>query len=296
MSAEQPISRTIDYAPCRYGSSKIRFRGPARRVRGEYIAFIGGTETFGRFIETPYPSLFEEASGLPSINLGCQNAGVDAFISSPELIDICSMAQATIIQILGAPNMSNRYYTVDPRHNNRFLRASKKFKELYPEVDFSEFDRTDHLLTALAQVGPDRLPQVRQELQTAWVARMRTLLKQIDGKKILLWLADHAPYSAMSGGTICRDPLFVDRAMLNAISAGADAVVEIVASQEEIASGRDRMVFSEFESAEAQDILGPVVHDRVVQDLSALVSHPSSDASPDTSPDTSLEHSEVQIA
>lgn len=267
MSAELPMNRTIDYAPCRYGSSKIRFRGPARRVRGEYMAFIGGTETFGRFIETPYPALLEETTGLPAINLGCQNAGIDAFISSPELIDICSMAQVTVIQILGAPNMSNRLYTVDPRHNNRFLRASKKFKEIFPEVDFTEFDRTDHLLTALAQIGPDRLPLVRQELQSAWVARMRTLLSQIDGKKILLWLADHSPYSAASGGTICRDPLFVDRAMLNAVSGGADALVEVVAAQGEIAAGRGHLVYSEFERADAQEILGPLVHQRVAQGL-----------------------------
>lgn len=262
---------TIDYAPCRYGSSKIRFRGPARRVRGDYMAFIGGTETFGRFMEMPYPAMLEAQVGLPAINLGCQNAGIDAFVSSPELMDICSMAQVTVIQVLGAPNMSNRFYTVDPRHNNRFLRASKRFKEVYPEVDFTEFERTEHMLTALAQIGPDRLPALRQELQSAWVARMRTLLKQIDGKKVLLWLADHAPYSKAQGGTICRDPLFVDRAMLNAVASEADALVEVVAAPDEIAEGQRDLIFAEFEQIESKEVLGPVVHSRVTEALARIV-------------------------
>lgn len=267
MPSDLGLSNTIDYAPCRYGSSKIRFRGPARRVRGDYLAFIGGTETFGRFMHSPYPSMLEETTGLPAINLGCQNAGLDAFLSSPELIDICSMAQVTVIQILGAPNMSNRFYTVDPRHNQRFLRASKRFKELYPEADFTKFERTDHLLTALAQLGPDRIPELRKELQSAWVARMRTLLGQIDGRKVLLWLADHAPYSKAEGGTICRDPLFIDRAMLNAVSVHADALVEIVADPGEVLAGRGQLVFSDFEQADAKEALGPLVHTRVAQAL-----------------------------
>ncbi|MEL7117082.1 MAG: DUF6473 family protein, partial [Pseudomonadota bacterium] len=136
-----------------------------------------------------------------------------------------------------------------------------------PEVDFTEFDRTDHMLTALAQIGPDRLPLVRQELQSAWVARMRTLLSQIAGKKILLWLADHAPYTAHDGGTICREPLFVDRAMLNAVAPHADVLVEVVANQGEIAAGRSQLVYVDFEYTEAQEMLGPVVHERVVQAL-----------------------------
>ena len=156
--------RALKYHPCRYGSSKILFRGPAKRLRGDYVAYLGGTETFGRFIAEPYPELVEQASGVTSINLGCMRAGIDAYLSSPGLTDVCSMAKLTVIQIMGAANMSNRFYTVDPRHNERFLRASKRFKDVYPEVDFSEFELTSHMLTALARTGADRLHQVRQEL------------------------------------------------------------------------------------------------------------------------------------
>jgi len=239
---------------------------------GDYVAYIGGTETFGRFIETPYPMLLEDQSGLSSINLGCQNAGVEAFISSPELIDICSMAKVTVIEILGAPNMSNRMYTVDPRNNNRFVRASKSFKDTFPEMDFSKFDRTDDLLNEIACKAPDKVHLVRQEIQSAWVARMRTLLDKIAGRKILLWLADHVPFSAVAGGTICREPLFVDRAMLNAVTSRADRLIEIVATQDEITQGYEFLYHSDLEHAEAKEMLGPVVHARVAEALLPIIS------------------------
>jgi len=260
-------SRGLDYQPCRYGSSRMPFRGPARRIKGDYVTFLGGAETFGRFIPTPYPDLVEKLSGLTAINLGCLSTGIDAYISSPGLIDICSMAKVTVIQIVGAVNMSNRFYTVDPRHNDHFLRASKRFKEVYPEVDFKEYDLTTHMLSDLARIGPDRLHLIRQELQGAWVARMRGLLQQIHGKKVLLWMSDHAPYSTSTGGTICRDPLFVDRAMLDAARADADALVEIVAEPGEIEAGRAQLVHSPTDHAAALDMLGPLVHQRAAQHL-----------------------------
>lgn len=182
------------------------------------------------------------------------------------------MSQATVIQVMGAANMSNRFYTVDPRHNERFLRASKRFKDIYPEVDFSEFDLTSHMLSSLARIGPDRLHLVRHEMQCAWVARMRTLLDQIEGKKILLWIADHAPFSSATGGTICREPLFIDRAMLTAVSAHADTLIEIVATRTEIDSGRTEMVYSAMEHGAAQEMLGPVVHRQVAKALKPVLS------------------------
>lgn len=298
------FSDSLDYTPCRYGSSKILFRGPARDTGGDYLTVLGGTETFGRFIQTPYPDLLETATGLSTVNLGCMQPGIDAFVSSPGLLDICSAARATVIQILGAPNMSNRLYTVDPRHNERFMRASKPFKALYPEVDFGEFDRVDHMLTALARLGRSQLAQVRQEVQTAWVARMRLLLNRIEGPKILLWLADHAPYSKAHGGTICREPLFIDRAMLNAVQGQCDALVEVVATPEEIAAGRGEMVFSEFEHGAAQEMLGPVVHARAAEALVPVLSEvlsreaapePAADA-PAPAPASASDDTEVDLS
>ncbi len=256
-------TEALDYNPCRYGTSRLLFRGPQRDLHGGYVACLGGSETFGQFIPHPYPSLLEEALDLPCANLGCRDAGVDTFMTCPGLIEIAGKAQVTVIQVLGAANMSNRLYNVDPRRNHRFIRATKRLKELYPEVDFREFELTGHMLTALARVCQTRLQSVRREVQTAWVSRMKTLIERINGPVVLLWLSDHRPYSKETGGTITQDPLFVDRAMLNEICAdGAAALIEVVAGQSEIDDGLAEMVFNPLETPAAHELLGPVVHRR----------------------------------
>lgn len=268
------ISQTnrLDYQTCRYGASKIMFRGPARKLQGDYIAFLGGSETFGRYMPNPYPDLIEHRTGVTSVNLGCIDAGLDCYAASQELLEICSNAAATVIQILGAPNMSNRFYTVDQRHSDRFLRASKQFKAIYPEIDFSAFTHISEMLVKLGKTDPERLQHLRQEIQTAWVARMRALLRKIEGPKILLWMADHAPFSNATGGTICRAPLFVDRAMLNALTTDETSLLEVVATPEDILAGREKMVFTQQDTPHLSEILGPRVHERVAAQLAPLLS------------------------
>ena len=78
---------------------------------------------------------------------------------------------------MGAQNMSNRFYQVHPRRNDRLTRVSTVMQAIFPEVDFSEFCFTRHLLTRLAEVAPERFPILREELQAAWTARMRTFLE-----------------------------------------------------------------------------------------------------------------------
>ena len=271
MNALISDARPLNYNPCRYAGSTAHFRGPQRALSGDYIACIGGTETFGKFIETPYPALIERITGRTSINLGCLHAGIDAFIRQPRLLDICTNAHTTVIQVMGATNMSNRHYAVDPLRNDRFLRASKPLKAIYPEVNFSQFERIDQMLTVLARISPARLHEVRREVQTAWVARMRSLINTIGGRIVLLWMADHAPYSNAQGGTICRDPMFVDRAMLNAIAAPNTHLIEIVVPPEDIARGMQTTVFEHTEDPTAFAMLGPVAHHRAADQLAQVL-------------------------
>ena len=271
MNVQTPTQHQLDYQPCRYGGAKFAFRGPAKRLKGDYVVFLGGTETFGTFIRTPFPELVEQQTGFACLNLGCRKGGLDSYLSTPSLIDICSMAKVTVIEATGAPNMTNRFYSVDPRHNNRFLRASRLMKSVFFGVDFTGVETTDDLLGLLAREAGDRLPLLSRELQTAWVARMRSLVRQIGGPVVLLWAADHTPFSANDGGTTCRAPLFIDRAMLNAVMEDADHLVEVVVSPKDIMSGFDQMKFSEKDSQSAAEMLGPVAHDRIASALAPVL-------------------------
>ncbi len=96
MTFQEPGAGALDYFPCRYGKSKLLFRGPRKRLDGAYAAVLGGTETYGKFVTDPYPVLLEREIGMPVVNFGCMNAGVDLFVGDPTLIDACVKATADL--------------------------------------------------------------------------------------------------------------------------------------------------------------------------------------------------------
>ena len=53
MSIQHSRQRVLDYEHCRYGQSRISFRGPKKNLKGRFIAFLGGSETYGKFVRKP---------------------------------------------------------------------------------------------------------------------------------------------------------------------------------------------------------------------------------------------------
>ncbi|MEP2028296.1 MAG: DUF6473 family protein [Paracoccaceae bacterium] len=261
----------LDYLPCRYGTSKLLFRGPRRRLEQDYVAFIGGTETYGKFIEHPFPDLIEQATGYTCVNFGFPNAGVDVFAHDPFVPSATSAARVTVIQVLGAQNVSNRYYSVHPRRNDRFVAASPLLQTIYREIEFGEYHFTKHMLTSLMTVSPDRFELVRDELQQCWVARMKVLLSRISGKTVLLWFAPRSLEQDEKVTDFGADPMFVTRDMVEAVRTIVTDVVEVVASPEALAKGTEGMVFSQMEAPAAGHIMGPAAHGEVASALSDVV-------------------------
>jgi hypothetical protein len=259
MTFETRGQQAPDYLPVRYGASRLIFRGPKRKLEGDYIAVLGSTETYGKFIETPYPDLVEEQLGLPVVNLGCLNAGVDAFAYDPTVLEAANAARAVVVQVMGAQNMSNRLYTVHPRRNDRFLDASSLLKAVYREVDFTEFHFTRHMLKTLHDIDAARFEMVRDELKQAWTARMRLLLQSINRPVLLLWFADRVV--PLAGAPDHADPMFIDLEMLDAIAPASAGLLEVVASEEALNEGVARMAFDVMDRAAAQEQLSVLAHE-----------------------------------
>jgi len=261
----------LDYFPCRYGTSRLLFRGPKRKLEGDYVAVLGGSETYGKFVPRPYPTLTEERVGRKVVNFGVMNAGVDVFAHDTTVLDACSRAKATVIQIGGAQNMSNRFYAVHPRRNDRFLRASKMLKAIYREMDFTEFHFTRHLLAALRADSPERFELVAHEIKTAWTARMKLLASGLDAPVVLLWLADHAPEAGGRDTVPAGEPLFVDRAMLSELAPFVADIVEVVVSPDEVRDGQGALVFGELEAPAAREMLGARAHEKAAAALAPVL-------------------------
>lgn len=270
MAIEQAGDSPLHYFPCRYDRSRLLFRGPRRDVCGDHVAFLGGTETYGKFLREPFPALVEAALGLPSVNLGCVQAGPDAYLNDPATLELTRRAAVTVVQVTGALNLSNRLYAVHPRRNDRFLRASPALQALYPEVDFTEFAFTRHLTRSLADVSPDRFGQVATELRTAWVARMITLLDRLSTPVVLLWLGLHRPPRDFAADPMA-DPPLIHAGMLATLRHRVAAYVEVVASDHARAEGVRGMAFPPLEAQAAQGLPGPAVHAEVAAALTPVI-------------------------
>ena len=260
MAYEKLTGIALDYERCCYPNSKLMFRGPKRQLDGGYVAFLGGTETFGKFIEHPFADLVETAIGTRCVNFGWPNAGVDVFLNDEGVLQAAQNARSVVLQLPCAQNMSNRFYTVHPRRNDRFVEPLPLMREVFPAVDFSEFNFTRHLLSHLQRRAPDSFAMLRRELQTIWVARMRLLLRKLDRDVVLLWFSRRGPGQSTECLDIAMDPALVTRRMVNAINGPGAQLVEVCASSAAQAAGTAGMVYSSVEESAASELLGPIAH------------------------------------
>jgi len=267
MAYEKIGARSVDYMPWRCPGSRLMFRGPRRSLDRDFIAFLGGTETYGKFIERPFPSLLEERLGIACVNFGWPNAGVDVFLNEPAVLEICARARAVVVQIPCAQNMSNRFYSVHPRRNDRFIAPTDLMRSTFPEIDFTEFHFTRHLLHRLGQVAPDRFDLLRDALQQLWVRRMRHLLHRVGADATLLWFSARGPGEAGGDRALLTEPAFVTAQMLHAIAGESRSLVTVRISEDARQRGTEGMVFSEFEATAAAELPGPVAHREVVRAL-----------------------------
>ncbi len=257
----------LDYQLCSYEESRLEFRGPASDLKKGFVAVLGGSETFGRYVEHPYPALMQEWLGCPVANLGVHQAGLSLFSEERWLLDVASRADVTVLQVLGAQNMSNRLYSVHSRRNDRFLAVSPALREIFPEVDFSEINFTGHLLTTLSAQSSAAFEVLVEELKWAWIQRMRRIVSLIDSEVVLLWMSGRTPDDSM-GRDGDREPAFVDRAMLDALMPDVAGLVEVVDEDPSVEARIEGKLFPEAEREAALAFPGARQHARAAEHLS----------------------------
>ncbi|WP_397543649.1 DUF6473 family protein [Roseovarius salis] len=269
MTSAETGQSVPDFDQCSYDGSRLIFRGPRKPLDGDFIACLGGTDTVGRFIPAPFPDLLEQATGITCVNFGWPNAGIDVFANDTALMDCAARARLTVLQVPCAVNMSNMYYRVHPRRNDRFLRATDALHALFPEVDFTEFSFTRHLLGHLRDVSPERFAYVRRELSAVWTQGMRRLIKGMGNPLVLLWLSARSPDAGIDRPGIHADPALVSRDMLESLRAEVHAIVELNLGEE--ARGADiGPARSPQERRAARKLLGPGAHRAAAEALSPV--------------------------
>ena len=241
MSFQSVLATGVDYQEYRWGRSRQIFRGPRPDLRMPYVACLGGSETYGRFVTEPWPAQLDRVVGMSTANWGTPGGGPSFYLKDPVVLEACSNARACVIAVMAGHVVSNRLYSVYNRRNLRLRGVSDMMRALYPEVEFDQFRFVHNMLMALYRISPERFAVVGLEIRSAWIARMRELLADIETRKILFWFSDSAPDDPWRmNPMIARDiaPAFVDRAMIDEIRPHVDIYVEYVASAEAAAGPR----------------------------------------------------------
>jgi hypothetical protein len=262
MSFHRQGSPSLDYQPVSYPGSVLRFRGPVSDITAPHVLCLGSTETFGRFIAEPYPALLGAKLGRPVTNMAVAGAGLDVVMEDGAIHAAAATATAIVLQVAGAQGLSNRLYTVHPRRNDRFVKASEILRTIYRDVDFTEFHFTRHMLDHLKALSAERFEIVRDELQTAWQIRMLKFLDNAPAPVHLLWLARRDPDSGEPAQGLGEEPLFVTREMLDKVAAKAASLSIVDAQTEDGDGGTEGMVFASGEGAAARAVPGPEAHAR----------------------------------
>lgn len=197
------------------------------------------------------------------VNLGVENAGVDAYLNDAGALNTAAQASVAIVQMSGCHNTSNRFYSVHPRRNDRFLKASSGLRALYPEMDFTEVHFTRHLLSRLHGICAERFGEVVEEAQRAWRSRMVNLMRQLAGRKVLLWFAPRS----LSGATCDleeSDP-FVTLPLVQTLQPHADSMVYVSPDQWGIKQHADTL--PDLDAARLARLPGVAAHQRVAETL-----------------------------
>ena len=271
--SEQSHAAALEYHACRYGGARVFFRGPERSLDQPFMACIGGSETYGKFVPAPWPALAEDILGRRLVNFGCMNAGLDTFLNEPAALAAIGRGDGAILQAMDAHRLSNRLYTVHPRRNDRFIRPAPALRDLYEEVDFTEFHFTRHMLSHLRALSAERFAVIEAELREAWLARMRRLARALPEPSVLMVLPVPAASPAtLPGESLGDEPLFVTPDLIEEAAEDFTATLTVSVSDRARSAGTEGMVFTDLDAPAASGMPGPAIHAEIAAQLAPLLS------------------------
>jgi hypothetical protein len=214
-------ARLYDYQLWDIGN--LLARGPAIDLSKPYFSAVGAAQTFGRFVDYPFPSALGAALDIQVLNLGMSGAGPSFFLERSHLIELINKGRFAIIQMFSARSLSNTYAITGANQGTLILRCEPDQPAQFAEIVYQKL---------LETLSPLDLVRLRVENRMVYISEMKTLLERIKVPKILLYWSTRTPnyreattdLSAYWGAF----PHFVNNDVVHALSPMADEIVEVV--------------------------------------------------------------------
>jgi hypothetical protein len=210
----------IDYELYELPGVRGSFRGPPVDG-GDYVACLGGAQTFGRFVEKPFPKLIARALGMSALNLGRGGASATFPLSDPAILAYINRARLVIVQVFSGRSQSNSLF--------RIVGHGMVGVNLANGSEAS----ADEFYSWLLKQDQELARKIIAETRENYVQSMRQLLNAIVRPKVLLWFSVRKPdYQEELTSTLHRlwaeFPQLVNRPMMDQLEGFCDVYVECV--------------------------------------------------------------------
>jgi LPS sulfotransferase NodH len=215
----------IEYDPTPAPGLDFLCRGPAPEEGAPYIAFVGASQTFGAFVQTPFPRRTAENLDHQAFNLGRGGAGPSFFSRHGPALDVVRKADAVVVQAMAARMEGNS------RMESTEGRALVHFQDGGQSM---AMDCDTAWRKIVEQETPERVLELVAESRRSWLGAMRTIAEAAEGPSVLVWFSERTPDYEVN----LRDqyalfnafPHLVDRAMIDEARTFFSDYVEIVSS------------------------------------------------------------------
>jgi hypothetical protein len=195
------------------------FRGPLTRGPGA-IAWLGAAQTFGRYVDDPFPAIVGRRIGFGTLNLGGAGTSPEYYLRHPELLDEASRCPVAVVQVMSARGIDN----------SAFRSAQGRVGGV--RTDTGAPTESVHVIDGLLARGDtDGARRLVRESQRAWVEKTLGLLGALDCRTVLLYVSfDEPPDDVVVDGRVVRKgfPQLVDADMVRSVTTSADRFVSVV--------------------------------------------------------------------
>lgn len=218
-------------------------RGPSptdKLEKGKYIVCLGAAQTFGRFVEKPFPQLLSDTLNIPVVNMGHAGAGPSFYSKKMKMIEFINNAQFAIVQVMPGRSMGNSLYETKTggemllrKSDNQKIGASNAWKEI------------------LENYSKEEVEQLVSETRKNWHSEMKELLNSIKIPTILFWFSHRVPkyqeeYKNVSKLFGYGSPQLINENMIDNIKPYADYYVESISDD-----GLPQKLYNRFTKEEA---------------------------------------------
>jgi hypothetical protein len=192
----------IDYEIIDYGYQSLEniphpVRGPLPPSldKGRFIVCVGAAQTFGRFVEKPYPSLLQERLAAPVLNLSKGGVGAAQYRRfSERYLPYLNRAKFVVVQVVTGRNEPNSLFDLTQGGPYQIMRRSDG-KAIEAQFLYGDL---------LASGNRKLIKRVLEETKLSWIDNFTFFLKQISVPKILFWFSERKPRYKVSFKSINR--------------------------------------------------------------------------------------------